>query len=503
MEKRRITFNAKIKPVEKLNDEFLQCKVYVCALGKNRNLSFISKEAAESALYSLYNIPVIGHLYEDENGVLHMGGHDMVVEKSEDGTYTWKSLCVPYGVVPQQDDVHYEDVTEPNGDVKTYIVADCLLWIGRFPELAEAAYSDDWMFSQSMEINVLDYAPLEEDKNYTDILSYSYSALCLLGRSDDKEYNVEPCFPESHVAPINYEFEYDERFSTLMEEFKNDLSKYFCKYDGKEGEVNMENDTMTTGTCVPQTDEFEEAKEPAVRDGADVSTEAIPGDAEPVEGGLKDSEFVAEAQSAENEGAQADLAKYAQLFTYREILDALCEAFCNFKEFVTISDFDDEYAYVHRCGYGENDNWFEDTGRYGYTYDADNKRAAINTAFEPMFVCWLTAEEHKALEERRNAFEELKAYKEYREEKDRELALDAALEPFEDLAGNEEYEAIAANRYSYESVEALQNACYVVRGKFGLIPKSHRPSEPSVPIGVSHNTTMTSREKLHAIYGRK
>lgn len=58
MKRKSIPFNAKIGFVEKINDEFLKCKVYVCALGKNRNLSYISREAAEEALYSLYNIPV-------------------------------------------------------------------------------------------------------------------------------------------------------------------------------------------------------------------------------------------------------------------------------------------------------------------------------------------------------------------------------------------------------------------------------------------------------------
>ena len=169
-----VEFNAKVTPVKPLNDEFTLCKCYVMALDKNRNLSFISQDAADAALPTLFNIPVIGHLYVDDEGKYHMGGHDMTIVQNSDGQYEFKSICVPYGVVPQQDGIHYEDIQEPNGDTHTYLVADVILWTGRFPELHEAVYNEETYFGQSMEINVHNYAPLDEDKNYTNILEYTY-----------------------------------------------------------------------------------------------------------------------------------------------------------------------------------------------------------------------------------------------------------------------------------------------------------------------------------------
>ena len=138
-----VEFNAKVTPVKPLNDEFTLCKCYVMALNKNRNLSFISKDAADAALPTLFNIPVIGHLYVDDEGKYHMGGHDMTIVQNADGQFEFKSICVPYGVVPQQDNIHYEDIQEPNGDIHTYIVSDVILWTGRFPELHEAVYSEE------------------------------------------------------------------------------------------------------------------------------------------------------------------------------------------------------------------------------------------------------------------------------------------------------------------------------------------------------------------------
>ena len=74
-----VRFNAKITPVKPLNDEFTLCKCYVMALNKNRNLSYIGRDASDEALPTLYNIPVVGHLYIDEKGNTHMGGHDYVI----------------------------------------------------------------------------------------------------------------------------------------------------------------------------------------------------------------------------------------------------------------------------------------------------------------------------------------------------------------------------------------------------------------------------------------
>lgn len=500
MEKKKVTFSAKIKPLEKLNEEFTKCAVYVCALGKNRNFSYISQDSADDALESLYNIPIIGHLYSDENGEMHMGGHDRVVEKSKDGQYVFKSLCVPYGVVPLQDNVHYEDIEEPNGDVKTYIVADCLLWTGRFPELLDAIYTDDWMFSQSMEINVLDYEPLEEDKNYTNLLRYTYSALCLLGKSDDPEFNTEPCFPESKVVASDYEFEADNTFMTLLNEFKKDLSAYFMKDHGKEGEEIMTEETNkfidTPDVPCPTTYSATVENEEVVEDGSvEFSAQEA---AESNEETLVNDEPATEPAVFENveEAAKAQ-------FTYFEMAEALRSAMPNSQNVCFyVCDFDDKYVYVEREMY-DGSACSCSKLRCEYTYDKATNVATLVGDFVEMYVCWLTLEEKNKLDSEREHYEELIAYKAQREEQDKENAYDVVLDGFADLAGNEEFDSVVANKMSYDSAEALRNACYVVRGKYGLFQKSHKGSEPSVPIRPAVSATLTPREKLHDQYGLK
>lgn len=237
-----LKFKAKVTPIEKINDEFTLCKCYVQGVGKNRNFSYMSKENIQRCLPTLSYAPVVGHLIdkldEDGNptGEKYMGGHDYYI----DDDWNLKSACVPYGVV-KADSFDFETVKEYEDEIETeYLTAEVVLWTGRYPELMEAIYSDDFYFNESMEISVSEYRPYEEDSNYTELTDFTYSALCLLGKADDKTSpeHTEPCFVESKVIPVQYSLEREE-FSKVMGELKNELAFYFNKdnTDGKEDEV--------------------------------------------------------------------------------------------------------------------------------------------------------------------------------------------------------------------------------------------------------------------------
>lgn len=237
-----LKFKAKVTPIEKINEEFTLCKCYVQGVGKNRNFSYMSKENIQRCLPTLSYAPVVGHLIdkldEDGNptGEKYMGGHDYYI----DDDWNLKSACVPYGVV-KADSFNFETVKEYEDEIETeYLTAEVVLWTGRYPELMDAIYSDDFYFNQSMEINVSEFRPYEEDSNYTELTDFTYSALCLLGKADDKTSpeHTEPCFVESKVIPVQYSLERED-FSKVMGELKNELAFYFNKdkIDGKEDEV--------------------------------------------------------------------------------------------------------------------------------------------------------------------------------------------------------------------------------------------------------------------------
>ena len=233
-----LKFKAKIKPLEKINDEFTLCKCYVQGVGKNRNYSYMSKENIQRCLPTLSYAPVVGHLIDkldddgNPTGEKYMGGHDYYIDEN----WNLKSACVPYGVV-KADSFDFEIVEEYEDKVKTeYLTAEIILWTGRYPELMDAIYAEDFYFNQSMEVSVDDYRPYEKDSNYTELVDFTYSALCLLGKADDKDSieHTEPCFIESKVIPVQYSIKRDE-FSKVMGELKTELAFYFNKdSEGKE-----------------------------------------------------------------------------------------------------------------------------------------------------------------------------------------------------------------------------------------------------------------------------
>lgn len=526
-----IAFKSKVTPVKQLNDEFTLCKCYVMAIGKNRNLSHISKEAADKAMPTLYNIPVVGHLYEDEDGNRRMGGHDMEIKADENGGFYFKSLCVPYGVVPSQNEVRYEEVKEPSGETKQYLVSDIILWTGRYPELRDVVYDENILFGQSMEINVEEHERLKEDSNYIDILSYSYSALCLLGKSDDPNYHTEPCFPSARIEA--YEFTPDEdKFTELWAQMKNELALCFensLKKGGDSMEKNIENTNVTTETSIEET---QNSSENFAAETVNVNAEAEQSENEnnqeetfsensatedvvPDETTGSASFENVDEQPAENNGETATFsclyskrraalenAVERAMPATREVVNAVSVS----GEFYDLMDFDDTYAYIYCCKWGRDDNGLDTDDcfavRRTYTYNEESDLAEFTSDPERVVAQYVTDEEIAAIEALRAQYAALVEYKENREREDFEASIDMAMRDFADLEGNEEFAKVVEKKYTYTSVDEFKNACYIIRGKFSSVAKPKQGAEPSIRVANTKNET-SKYDAFFARYGKK
>lgn len=272
----RLEFDTqRIDALKKLNDEFLLVKIYAMATGKNRNFTYITKEDTLEAIPSAYYCPVVGHIrvYVDDDGVEHMymGSHDFDISDN----WEIKDATRPYGVIVEGSE-GWETVEEHGKEVE-YLTFNAILWVGRYPELMEAAYSDDILFNQSMEINIKNYRPLEEDSNYWEVLGYTFSAFCMLGKADEDSTNghtdkdvehSEPAFISSKIVP--YEFGLDEfkkEFSLLKDRISDFINNFEINYDKVvsftddataneiEGGESMADETKNVDTAVT---EFEE-----------------------------------------------------------------------------------------------------------------------------------------------------------------------------------------------------------------------------------------------------
>ena len=475
MEKISLPIRTKFEYVEKINEEFTRCKCYIMALGKNRNGSHFSRESVEAAIPTFANIPVVAYLYEDENGNRRVAGHEMEIVENKEGELQWHSLCVPYGTVPESGAFTFVDVTEADGTVATYLCKDVILWTGRYPEIMDAAFSEDSYFNQSMEIKVSESSALAEDERYKDITGFSASALWLLGKSDDDEYNVEPCFPSASVVP----FALDEQFSTLMDEFKNALAECFSKRECDGGNDNgaIELDVVPHGA-----------------EETNVTTEAH-----------KEMPFA---------------------HTYNQKREAMNKAVCGLDHndidgnciYYYVVDFDDTYAYIEQIRwvkeYREEKHY-----RIAYSYnDADNV-VTLADAREEMFLKWLTQDELDALGRTQDDFnayveshsyensevEDLKAYKQKRMADDYNTQLSELESQFEDISDDEAYKSIMATAHESQAdgcdIDVLMEKLYAIRGRIVAPAKkvSQKAKDFRVPI-VKANDDVEPYGGLFSLY---
>lgn len=249
-----LEFTSRLSEFEIVNQEFTRCKCYMLAIGDNVNGSDITLEAVQKAMErdEFYNKPIIAHLYKDEEtGKWRVGGHDSkwVITNTSIEVI---NECIPFGTIPESSHLKLEEVLEPDGEtVNTYLTCQMILWTGRF-NIMDAAYSDDVYFNQSCEIVINDYHWKENDILAID--DFTFSALCLLNKSDDNSKNVRPCFPSCRVEKIKaFSIDIDkfkQNFELMLDKFKEyesvsatALSVQNKKVNNKqkmEGECNMD-----------------------------------------------------------------------------------------------------------------------------------------------------------------------------------------------------------------------------------------------------------------------
>lgn len=233
-----ITFEAvnKIQVVEQLNEEFTLCKCWVMSHGRNRNMSYISKETVEKSLPSLDYAPVVGFLYKNDKGEYRIAGHECHLDTEE-----WELIpdTQAFGVV-KPNSYSWETIDE-YGVESEYLCVELVMWTGRFKGLLDSVYNEDIYWAQSMEISVSEYRPWEEDSNYVEILEMNFSALCLLGKYDNPDENVTPCFINARVEPVKFSI---AEFADQLAELKDKL----FAFEDKEGENMDENKEFTAET---------------------------------------------------------------------------------------------------------------------------------------------------------------------------------------------------------------------------------------------------------------
>lgn len=489
---------AKVTNVEQVNPEFTKVSCVTFGVGKNRNYSYVSKDELDKGIESVYYTPVVGHLIDeyDKDGKLigrHFGGHDYKL----DSDLNFVPLTVPFGVVVK-DSARYETIQEYGQDVE-YLVVDCYLWTGRYPALKECIYDENGVwFNQSVELNYGQSRPLAEDSNYQELMDISFSALCILGKSDDPSKNVEPCFISAGISP-NYNFALEgKQFSQAMAEMREQLAVCFENNASKKGgqvsltqekidaifavaklaiaDVDFEiTEDMTEEQLQAALEDFKKRKECAADPEPAEPAEPAEPTQEPAEPAKVEAQLFSATANQKREALRNAL---DSVVTYNA--DGSVQSEINY----WVEDYDDTHVFVERCYWTATD-YESKYGRFPYTFDEQNKTASVTGEFEEMVKMWLTKDEANKVEAERNELDALRKFKKDTEDAKFQAEVDTVLADFEDLSSLEEFASIKEKAYEAESIDALQTQLFALRGRHAKVPK-RSPANFSVKVPVDH-----------------
>ena len=201
-----LTYASSLTNLCELNSSFDKGTLRIAYTGRNRNGSYISKEAFVNCIRTMYNCPVVCN-YDRETDTL--GGHDMEVVRGADGGLRIINATTPVGCIPESAKWWFEDVKEEDGTVHEYLVTEALLWKR---QEAYRKIREDGITAQSMEITVRDG---EHVDGVLHIRDFEFTAFCLIG--------VEPCY-EGASLTMSLAEDFKQQLSEMMQELKESFS---------------------------------------------------------------------------------------------------------------------------------------------------------------------------------------------------------------------------------------------------------------------------------------
>ena len=215
-ENKSMRYETKIQLVpnsmKSLNKQFALVDILLCYHGRNRNRTTMSKEVIESAIPSLYGIPIVGEWITKDDGSKDFGNHGgrLIID---DKGIKFEQTTKPFGFITKDavENASWVTVTEKDGITKHEYLSlkGAIVWKDRYEEINSLL---DKNYGQSMEISI-SKGRYDEDDYYV-IEEMTFSAACILGS------DVEPCF-ESACIGRHYELDsFKQEFSLMLDEYK-------------------------------------------------------------------------------------------------------------------------------------------------------------------------------------------------------------------------------------------------------------------------------------------
>lgn len=322
------------------SDKFVKIRCRVCHDEESPNKTYFTKETMEKAnKESLEYIPILAHVYVDENGKPVIGSHDMHIE--EDKLNEGETRVIydeqPIGMVPSLADNNCT-IEEYNG--LNYTFVDAYIWRD-YSNYAEQLVEDAENTKMSMEIDfpedALSYDTANERYN---ISSYRYRGITLLNEA------LGTGMKDALVTTTNFSINEDvkSKMIVLMEELQKCLRDYNENAEEKGDNTDM-NDEGVVETVVEET--VKEVAEETVEEVVEEVTE------ETME---EDNEAVVEESAAATTAEEPAVEEFVEneplVCTFRishddtrYALQNLLNSICGENQFLYIESVYDGYFY--------------------------------------------------------------------------------------------------------------------------------------------------------------
>ena len=464
------------------NEKFLKLRLKVCHNARSLHNTRFTTPSLNRAKDSSANIPILAHIFENDEGELEIGEHDFVIEKDRYNSDKDRRIYLeqPVGVVPENNS--YEVVEE---DGISYVYLDAYIWKG-YSNYCVDILKNSERIKLSMEVDFYDYHYSRKEECYL-IEDYRYRAITLLGGDN------RPAMQNSGGTIVNYCAADDNLGIVSVEEICSEISKVFsAKEETKKGEDEMDSETIqaildelgvTKGELDFEiTDSMTESelrakvKDYLAKKEADMDEEANKAENNSVEEPVTESVAEPVAENSVNPVAEPIVESVAEKYYSAEshivkfsmsdedkrnaIYNALLEA------------TDDEYYIIQTYeNYVIAQSWL-DGKIYKIGYTKSDNSVSINEGFTEVFPEFVTADEKSNLDQMRSNYSalesevtELRQYKADTESAQRTAALEAVFSKFDSrLAECEDYKALKESNSDY-SVDQVEEKCYAMIGR--------------------------------------
>lgn len=202
-----LTYESSLSRLCELNESFDAGVLRIAYHGANRNGSFISKQAFERSIETIWNCPVVCNYDRDSDTI---GSHDIEVITDKEGNLRIVNITQPVGVVPESATTYWETIEEEDGTTHEYLCVDVLLWKRQeaYRKIVEGGIT-----KQSMEITVKE-GSMKDGLFYID--KFAFTAFCLLG-------SARPCYESASLELFSCN-DFKHQFSEMIAEMKNSIS---------------------------------------------------------------------------------------------------------------------------------------------------------------------------------------------------------------------------------------------------------------------------------------